>query len=145
MSCVFCDIATHRAEAVRLFENDHLMAFLDRGAIRRGHTQIITKEHVPYFDDLSGADAARILDLGQRLARRLKAVYGVPRVAFLFTGGDIAHVHAHVVPLHDMTDITSARYLVGSPSVEWSSEHLRQDRVALEAAKAEIAFGPACL
>ncbi|HEY6255350.1 MAG TPA: hypothetical protein VIY51_06100, partial [Xanthobacteraceae bacterium] len=36
----------------------------------------------------------------------------VPRVAFLFTGGDIAHVHAHAVPIHEPTDITSRRYIV---------------------------------
>jgi histidine triad (HIT) family protein len=36
----------------------------------------------------------------------------VPRVAFLFTGGDIAHVHAHVVPMWEKTDITSRRYIV---------------------------------
>jgi histidine triad (HIT) family protein len=33
-------------------------------------------------------------------------------VAFLFTGGDIAHVHAHAVPIHERTDITSRRYIV---------------------------------
>jgi histidine triad (HIT) family protein len=33
-------------------------------------------------------------------------------VAFLFTGGDIAHVHAHAVPIHEETDITSRRYIV---------------------------------
>jgi hypothetical protein len=39
----------------------------------------------------------------------MKALYGVPRVAFLFTGGD--HAHAHVVPMHEKTDITSQRYI----------------------------------
>ena len=36
----------------------------------------------------------------------------MPRGAFLFTGGDIAHVHAHVVPMYEKTDITSRRYIV---------------------------------
>ena len=30
-------------------------------------------------------------------------------VAFLFTGGDVAHAHAHVVPMHEKTGITSRR------------------------------------
>ena len=41
----------------------------------------------------------------------MKALYGVPRVAFLFSGGDHAHAHAHVVPMHEKTDITSRRYI----------------------------------
>lgn len=142
--CAFCAIAAHEVDAVRVYESDTLMAFLDRGAIRRGHTQIITRAHVPYFDDLSPEAAAAIVTLGQRLARRMKKVYGVDRVALVFTGGDVAHVHAHVVPLHEKTDITSARYIVSPPVVEWSSDHLRQDRASLEAVRAELGFGPDC-
>ena len=33
------------------------------------------------------------------------------RVAFLFTGGDVPHAHAHVVPMVAGTDITSRRYI----------------------------------
>jgi histidine triad (HIT) family protein len=41
----------------------------------------------------------------------MKHIYGVPRVAFLFTGGDLPHAHAHVVPMHENTDITSRLYI----------------------------------
>ena len=70
----------------------------------------------------------------------MKALYGVPRVAFLFSGGDHAHAHAHVVPLHEKTDITSLRYIAGevvrAPSEELaataaqlrSRPHYRQRR-----------------
>ncbi len=50
--------------------------------------------------------------LGQKLALAMKRLYQTPRVAFLFTGGDIAHVHAHVLPLWEKTDITSRRYIL---------------------------------
>jgi histidine triad (HIT) family protein len=50
--------------------------------------------------------------VGQKLATAMKQLYGLPRVAFLFTGGDIPHVHAHVVPMHEKTDVTSRRYIV---------------------------------
>ena len=55
---------------------------------------------------------AAIVTVGQKLARAMKRTLHVPRVAFLFTGGDIAHVHAHAVPIHDETDITSRRYIM---------------------------------
>jgi histidine triad (HIT) family protein len=50
--------------------------------------------------------------LGQRLARILKAKNGVAHAAFLFSGSDIAHAHAHVLPMFEPTDITSRRYIV---------------------------------
>ena len=69
------------------------------------------KAHFPYFDDLPGELASSIVLLGQRLATAMKRLYDVQRAAFLFTGGDVAHVHAHVVPIHCGTDITSRRYI----------------------------------
>ena len=52
----------------------------------------------------------KLIDLGQRIAKAQKELYPVERAAFLFTGSDIAHVHAHVLPLFENTDITSLRY-----------------------------------
>ena len=69
------------------------------------------KAHFPYFDDLPGDLASSIVVLGQKLATAMKRLYAVQRAAFLFTGGDVAHVHAHVVPMHRRTDITSRRYI----------------------------------
>jgi histidine triad (HIT) family protein len=111
--CPFCAIATGEAKAEILLEDDLTLAFLDQHPIRPGHTQIIARAHVPYFEDLAEPVAARILVQGQRLALALKALFPVPRVAFLFTGGDIAH--AHVVPMHEKTDITSALYITERP------------------------------
>ena len=83
---------------------------MDICPIRKGHAQLIPREHYDYFEDLPDAIACRIIHLGQRLSCILKALYGVPRVAFLFSGGD--HAHAHVVPMHEKTDTTSRRYIV---------------------------------
>jgi histidine triad (HIT) family protein len=109
--CVFCRIAKREFTAHVVHEDDRLLAFLDRGAIRPGHTQIIPKEHFPYFDDAPTEVVTSMVLLGQKIAAGMKKLYAVPRVAFLFTGGDIAHVHAHVVPMQENTDITSRRYI----------------------------------
>jgi len=111
-ACLFCRIAKGEAQAHVIHEDGHLLAFLDRGPIRPGHAQIMPKQHFAYFDVAPADVITSIALLGQRLARVMKQLYRVDRVAFLFTGGDIAHVHAHVVPMHDKTDITSRRYIV---------------------------------
>jgi diadenosine tetraphosphate (Ap4A) HIT family hydrolase len=67
------------------------MAFLDIAPIRPGHTHIIPKQHFDTFDVLPSELAGRIMVLGQIIARKLKSVYRVSRVAFVFTGGDVAH------------------------------------------------------
>jgi histidine triad (HIT) family protein len=110
--CIFCQIANARKSAAIVYEDDSIVAFLDVSPIRVGHTQIVPRVHYPYFEDLPYETAANVLALGQRLARGMKALYHVPRVAFLFTGGDVAHAHAHIVPMHEATDITSRRYIL---------------------------------
>lgn len=138
--CPFCAIAARPDLAVTLYEDQDVVAFLDRGAIRPGHTQIIAREHIPTFEILPPRLLNRITALGQQLARRMKEVYHVDRVAFLFTGGDVAHVHAHVVPMHAKTDITSARYIISPEDLTWGSAHLLLDRESLLATRAELAF-----
>ncbi len=109
--CLFCRIARREVPAHIVYEDDYLVAFLDSGPIRPGHVQIIPRDHYPTFDDLTAELASRIIVLGQRLARILKSSSGVSRAAFLFTGGDVAHAHAHVLPMISATDITSRRYI----------------------------------
>jgi histidine triad (HIT) family protein len=110
--CLFCRIVQREVAAHVVYEDERVLAFLDRGPIRPGHTQIVPREHFAYFDDAPADVLAEIVTVGQRLARAMKRTLRVPRVAFLFTGGDIAHVHAHAVPIHETTDITSRRYIV---------------------------------
>lgn len=109
--CIFCRIAAGEIPAVRIFEDDDLLAFLDIRPIREGHVLILPKRHYDCFEDLPPALAASILHLGQRLSRAAKQIYGVARVGFMFTGTDIAHAHAHVVPMVEGTDLTSRRYI----------------------------------
>ncbi|WP_173510097.1 HIT family protein [Sinorhizobium psoraleae] len=109
--CPFCEMAQGRIRPSTIFESDRLLAFLDIYPIRRGHVQIIPRDHFIHFGDLPGDLAGEITALGQKIARAQKRIYRVERVAFLFTGGDIPHVHAHVVPMVEKTDITSRRYI----------------------------------
>ncbi|MCF8479439.1 MAG: HIT domain-containing protein [Rhodospirillum sp.] len=109
--CLFCEIALERIPSERVFESKRVLAFLDIHPIRRGHIQIIPKSHFSCFDDLPEGIASEILSLGQKIARVQKHLYRVERVAFLFSGGDIDHAHAHLVPMVEKTDITSRRYI----------------------------------
>lgn len=122
--CLFCKIADHQVASVDLYEDELILAFLDIAPLRPGHTQIIPKAHVETFEALDAGTAVAILTLAQQLALRMKRVYGVERVAFLFTGGDHPHAHAHVVPMHEKTDITSARYITSGGELRWGSTHL---------------------
>ncbi len=113
--CIFCRIGAGTVPAHTLYENARIIAFLDLHPIHPGHVQIIPRTHYPAFDDLPEPLLAEIAATGQKLARVLRQLFDAPRVGFMFSGADIAHVHAHVLPLHARDDITSGRYIIESP------------------------------
>lgn len=141
--CQFCDIAAGRIRAHLVYQDSQVMAFLDSGPIRRGHVQIIPRDHYATFEDLPADLSGQVLALGQRIARAQKKLCGVERVAFLFTGGDIPHAHAHVVPMVEKTDITSRRYikedvLTFQPIANAGTEELMRVASALKDALQEV-------
>ena len=110
-NCLFCRIARREIPAHIVHEDDRVLAFLDIQPVRPGHTLIIPKQHYPYYEDMPADLAGNILNLGQKLGRHMKRLYGVDRVGFAFTGIHVAHAHAHVIPMHHPQDVTSTQYI----------------------------------
>ena len=107
--CVFCEIAAGRQPERVVYEDSEFIAFMDHRPIQPGHLQLIPRIHVVGFETMEPELAGRMMNAAQRLARALKEVTQAPRVALAFSGGEISHVHAHLIPVHKPDDITSAR------------------------------------
>lgn len=109
--CLFCRFGRGEIPLHEVYRNQRIVAFMDIGPIRPGHVVIIPVDHHDYFESLPEPVAHEIMSLGQRIGRVLKVRQGVERVGFMYSGGDIAHAHAHVVPMVEKTDLTSRRYI----------------------------------
>lgn len=87
----------------RIYEDDHVLAFLDIGPLARGHLLVIPKERKPYLHELSDESAAAIGRVLPRLARALMEVTGATAYNVLQNNGREAHqavfhVHFHLIP-----------------------------------------------
>lgn len=140
--CLFCQISKGELPAHRLYEDDHILAFLDLHPIRAGHALIIPKAHHVWFEDLPEDLATRITTCAQALARRMKTIYGVERVSLFYTGIHVPHAHAHVVPMHDVHDVTSQAYLQDGPEGYSIPPQLPADRMEQVTQELRAAFGP---
>ncbi|MGY6704674.1 HIT family protein [Roseinatronobacter sp.] len=110
--CLFCKIASGALPAHKIYEDDHILAFLDLHPIRPGHSLVIPKKHYVWFEDLPEKLATRITTCAQKIARAQKIIYQVQRVSMFYTGIHVPHAHAHVVPMHHVHDVTSTAYLL---------------------------------
>ena len=89
--CLFCRIARGEIACHAVYEDDAILAFLDIHPIRPAHTLIIPRQHYPWFEELPTALATDITTLAQRLAREMKAIYPVERVAMFYAGLHVNH------------------------------------------------------
>ncbi|MDO5703854.1 MAG: HIT family protein [Paracoccus sp. (in: a-proteobacteria)] len=114
-NCLFCRITSGELPAHKVAETENLVAFLDLHPIRPGHTLIVPRAHHVWFEDMPAPLAAEVMEMCQHIARAQKKLYEVERVAMFFTGIHVPHVHAHVLPMHHVHDVTSAAYMKDGP------------------------------
>ncbi len=101
--CIFCKIVANEAPAHRVYEDDHVLVFLDIFPVADGHTLVIPK---PHGTDLLGYDPhelERVLPVAQRVANAQRAVFdpdgiGVFQLNGAAAGQTVFHYHMHLIP-----------------------------------------------
>ncbi len=98
-SKILCgDIPCHR-----IYEDEHVLAFLDVGPLSRGHALVIPKEPAATLDALSDDAAAALGRVLPRLCRAVMKATGTRDYNVLQNNGAPAHqavfhVHFHIIP-----------------------------------------------
>jgi histidine triad (HIT) family protein len=131
MTTIFDRILSGEIPCYRIYEDEHVLAFLDVGPLAEGHTLVIPKERAAKLHELSDASAAAIGRALPRLCRAVVAATGVDDYNVLLNNGAAAHqavlhVHFHIIPKR------GARGL----GIEWPAERL--DPEAAERLRAKI-------
>ncbi len=112
-ACVFCGIATGRVPCQVVAETPETLSIMNLHPFNPGHVLVMPRRHAENVWELDGAAYARLMSATQEIARALNAAYRPLKVGMLISGFDVAHVHVHVVPLHEPHDLTSKRFLDG--------------------------------
>lgn len=103
----------------RVWEDEHVLAFLDIGPLARGHTLVIPKEPAATLDALSDESAAALGRVLPRVCRAVKEVTGVPDYNVLQNNGAdahqaVMHVHFHIIPKPSAEEGLGIRWRAGS-------------------------------
>jgi histidine triad (HIT) family protein len=100
---IFDKILSGAIPCHRVYEDEHVLAFLDIGPLAPGHTLVIPKERAAFLHQLSDESAAAIGRVLPRLARAVLAATGATDYNILQNNGRAAHqvvmhVHFHIIP-----------------------------------------------
>ena len=102
-NCIFCKIIAGEIPAHKIWENDHVLAFLDVNPIAKGHTLVIPKNHdVDIFDvdkDYLEEIASAIKEISALIKRNL-AITGVNimNASGVDAQQSVFHLHFHIIP-----------------------------------------------
>ena len=112
----------------RVYEDDHVLAFLDVSPLSRGHVLVIPKEARATLGELSDQSAAAIGRVLPRLCRAICAATGATDYNVLQNNGSAAHqavmhVHFHIIPRMNEQGL----------GIDWSAGSLEEDAAELAA------------
>jgi histidine triad (HIT) family protein len=100
---IFAKILDGQIPCHTVYEDEHVLAFLDIGPLSRGHTLVIPKERKAFLHELSDEQAAAIGRVLPRIARAVMQATGASAYNVLQNNGAEAHqavfhVHFHIIP-----------------------------------------------
>ncbi len=100
---VFSKIIRGEIPCHKVYEDSHVLAFLDINPLSHGHTLVVPKEAAERLDQLSDEAAAAVGRVLPRLCRAVVSATGVREYNVLENNGTgahqaIPHVHFHIIP-----------------------------------------------
>ncbi|MEH6994343.1 HIT family protein [Neobacillus drentensis] len=107
--CIFCKIVNGEIPAAKVFENEHVMAFLDISQVTKGHTLVIPKVHKENLFELTPDIAKNLFESVPAIANALKEEYKPLGLNLVNNNGEQAgqtvfHFHMHLIPRYGQGD-----------------------------------------
>jgi histidine triad (HIT) family protein len=127
---IFGKILRGEVPCHKVYEDDHVLAFLDVGPLSEGHTLVIPKEAKAQLHELSDDSAAAVGRVLPRICRAVLRATGADAYNVLQNNGAdahqaVMHVHFHVIP----------KTADGGLGIGWPAGSLDGDRGAELAAR----------
>jgi histidine triad (HIT) family protein len=102
---IFGKILRGEVPCHKIYEDEHVLAFLDVNPLSRGHALVIPKQAVATLDQLPDDAAAAIGRVLPRISRAVLAATGATAFNVLQNNGGaahqaVSHVHFHIIPKH---------------------------------------------
>lgn len=88
----------------KVYEDEHVLAFLDIHPLTPGHTLVVPKKQVDEFQELDETEYRALFDAVQFISKNMKKVLKPKRVCARIEGFNVPHVHVHLYPCDTAED-----------------------------------------
>lgn len=107
---IFARILRGELPAIKVYEDDQVLAFMDIMPQAEGHTLVIPKAPAVTLLDLAPEDAAYTIQIVQKVAKAIETALDAKGIVLMQLSGTAAgqtvpHVHFHLIPssIHELS------------------------------------------
>jgi histidine triad (HIT) family protein len=101
--CVFCKIRDGLVPSMKIYEDEHTLAFMDINPLNSGHCLIVTRTHAPTIWDADEEELQGAIVAAKKLATALREALKPDGLNVLQANGaaafqSVPHFHLHLIP-----------------------------------------------
>jgi histidine triad (HIT) family protein len=108
MSTIFTKIIDGDIPGRFVWRDEDVVAFLPVALLAPGHTLVVPIEPVDHWIDLPPALSAKVWSVAQTIGQALDSIYRPTKVGVLVVGEEVPHVHVHLVPFTELSQMSFA-------------------------------------
>lgn len=106
MDCIFCKIINHEIPNYTVYENEHVLAFLDVRPCSKGHTVVVPKKHAADISELSDTEWQLLMQGVREAAKKVDQVIKPAGMNIGINnkpaaGQAVPHLHWHIIPRYE--------------------------------------------
>ena len=107
--CLFCKIINGDIPSLKVYEDEHVFAFMDIMPLTKGHTLLIPKTHCKDLFEMPEDVARNLYAAAPKVANAIKAAFQPAGMNTVNNNGAAAgqtvfHYHLHLIPRYDEAD-----------------------------------------
>ena len=108
---IFTKIIKGEIPCHKIYEDEHVIAFLDVHPLKPGHTLVVPKQQVDHIWDLTNSDYDHLWQIAKKLATHIREVLKPARVGAVVEGFGVPHAHIHLIPINSSDDLKQRQNL----------------------------------
>ena len=111
MECIFCKIIDREIPAVKVLDEELVVAFMDINPSSKGHMLVVPKNHAENIFEIPESDLATLIKAVKKCAGAAKDALRAEGVTILQLNGKasdqiVPHLHIHVIPRWENDGLT---------------------------------------
>jgi histidine triad (HIT) family protein len=102
---IFTRIMKGELPSYKIYENEHVFAFLSIDPIQPGHTLIVPRTEINHFSDVPDLEYQAVFAAAKPISKAIQTATACKRVGMAVIGLEVPHFHLHLIPLFGAEDL----------------------------------------